>query len=43
MPMKHFTSEDAQPSQRTIEIIKAIAYTYRVMNINGSMQAYCLN
>lgn len=41
--MKHFTSEEPMPSKHTIDIIKAIAYTYRVMNINGGMSAYCLN
>ena len=41
--MEHFTSENPMPSKRTIDIIKAIDYTYRVMNINGSMKSYCLN
>lgn len=41
--MEHFTSENPMPSKRTIDIIKAIAYTYRVMNINGRMKSYCLN
>ncbi len=43
MPMKHFTQDEAQPSQRTIDIIKAIAYTYRVMDIKGKMYGFCLN
>ncbi len=43
MPMKYFTSEEAQPAKRTLDIIRAIAYTYRVMNINGKMTSYCLN
>ncbi len=41
--MKHFTQEEAQPSQRTLDIIRAIAYTYRVMDINGKMYGLCLN
>lgn len=41
--MKHFTSEEPMPSKHTLDIIRAIAYTYRVMNINGSMTACCLN
>ena len=43
MPMKHFTTEDVQPSKRTLDLIRTIAYTYRVMNLNGRMTAYCLN
>ena len=43
MPMKHFTSEEAQPSKHTLDLIRAIAYTYRVMHINGRRVAYCLN
>lgn len=43
MPMQYFTSEEAQPSKRTLDIIRAIAYTYRVINLNGRMTAYCLN
>ena len=33
MPMKHFTTEDVQPSKRTLDLIRTIAYTYRVMNL----------
>ena len=40
--MKYFTTEEAQPSKSTLDIIRAIAYTYRVMNIDGRMTAYCL-
>lgn len=43
MPMKHFTSENAQPSKRTLDLIRAIAYTYRAININGTITSYCLN
>ena len=43
MPMKHFTSEEAQPSKHTLDLIRAIAYTYRAMNLDGRMTAYCLN
>ena len=37
--MKIFTREETTPSERTLRLIKQLAYTYRV--ING--QAYCLN
>jgi hypothetical protein len=39
MPMQIFTYEEMNPSKKTIELIKQIAYTYRVSN----QQAYCLN
>lgn len=41
--MKHFTPEEAQPSKRTLDIIRAIAYTYSVINIDGQLSTYCLN
>lgn len=41
--MKHFTLEEAQPSKKTLDLIRAIAYTYRVINLNGRMTPYCLN
>jgi hypothetical protein len=37
--MQIFTYEEMNPSKKTIELIKQIAYTYRVSN----QQAYCLN
>ncbi len=40
--MKHFTTEEAQPSKRTLDIIRAIAYTYRAMKLDGRMTGYCL-
>jgi len=39
MPMKIFTYEETHPSERTLRLIREIAYTYRVAN----QQAYCLN
>ena len=39
MPMQIFTYEEMTPSERTIRLIKQIAYTYRV----AKQQAYCLN
>lgn len=42
--MKHlFTSEEMRPSPRTINIIKQIAYTYRVIKMNGKYEVFCLN
>lgn len=42
-PMKHFTSSEQNPSEKTLDIIRQIAYTYRVMKINGSYKSYCLS
>lgn len=41
--MKYFTLEEKKPSNKTLSIIKQIAYTYRVMKFNGQNEAYCLN
>ena len=43
-PMKHlFTYEEMRPSERTIQIIKQIAYTYRTIKMNGKYEVFCLN
>lgn len=41
--MKHFTSEELRPSDKTLNLIRQIAYTYRVMRMNGQIEGYCLN
>ncbi len=41
--MKLFTPEELKPSEKTLNIIRQIAYTYRVIKINGKMKSYCLN
>ena len=41
--MKHFTQEELNPSVRTLNIIRQIAYTYRVIKVNGRKEVYCLN
>ncbi|WP_314696288.1 hypothetical protein [uncultured Prevotella sp.] len=38
-----FTPEEIKPSEKTLNIIRQIAYTYRVIKINGKVQTYCLN
>lgn len=43
MPMKYFTSEEANPSETTLNIIRQIARSYRVFRINGRNEVYCLN
>lgn len=41
--MPYFTLEEKKPSQKTLNIIKQIAYTYRVIKMNGNNEVYCLN
>jgi hypothetical protein len=41
--MEYFTSEEAKPSEKTLNFIRHIAYTYRVLTMNGRTESYCLN
>lgn len=41
--MKYFTPEDIKPSEQTLNIIRQIAYTYRVVKTTGKVDACCLN
>jgi hypothetical protein len=42
--MQHFTLEEVRPSETTLNIIRQIAYTYRVLKMKGGNQLpYCLN
>ncbi len=42
--MKYFThSIEVNPSEATLRLIRQIAYTYRVIRINGKAEAFCLN
>ena len=41
--MEYFTPEELNPSEMTLRIIRQIAYTYRVMKMNGKDVSYCLN
>ena len=38
-----FTPEELKPSEKTLALIRQIAYTYRALKINGKMKPYCLN
>lgn len=38
-----FTKEEMKPSEKTLNIIRQIAYTYRVMKVNDKLETYCLN
>ena len=42
--MQYFTHEDLNPSERTLSLIRQIAYTYRVAKTAGAKgNVYCLN
>ncbi|EHG17024.1 hypothetical protein HMPREF9138_00352 [Prevotella histicola F0411] len=41
--VKLFTSEELKPSEKTLNIIRQIAYTYRAIKINGKVESFCLN
>ncbi len=41
--MKIFTHEEFEPSQKTLKFILEFAHSYRVANINGRNEVYCLN
>lgn len=41
--MKYFTPEDFKPSEKTLNIIRQIAHTYRAIKDNGSKEVLCLN
>ena len=43
-PMKHiFTPKEMRPSEKTINLIKQIAYTCRAIKVNGTYEVFCLN
>jgi len=42
-PMKFFTPEETEPSKKTLNLIRQIAYSYRVVHANGKDVAYCIN
>jgi hypothetical protein len=41
--MKYFTQDEMNPSEKTLQIIKQIAYTYRTIKKAGGTHALCLN
>lgn len=43
MPMTHFTLEEVNPSEYTLNLIRQIAHSYRVLKLNGRQEIYCLN
>lgn len=43
MPMIFSTHEELSPTEKTLNIIRQIAYTYRSLNFCGEEEYYCLN
>lgn len=41
--MSYFTNDDTRPSEKTLDIIRQAAYTYRVMKYEGVSGFYSLN
>jgi len=41
--MMHFTLEELSPSEKTLNLIRQIAYTYRVHRTGSEATMYCLN
>ena len=41
--MTIFTPETALPSEKTLILIRQLAYSYRVISINGKTEVYSLN
>lgn len=43
MPMKYFTQEELQPSEKTLNFIRQIAYSYRLAQANNRNKPYCVS
>lgn len=41
--MSYSTLKEIGPSEKTLFIIRQIAYSYRAVKVNGTIQSYCLN
>lgn len=41
--MKYFTPEELNPSEVTLNLIRQLARTYRVVDIDNQKTSYCLN
>ena len=41
--MTYLINEEKKPSSMTLNLIRQVAYTYRVVNINGRNESYCIN
>ena len=43
LPMKYFTKEELQPSEKTLSFIRQIAYSYRLAQANNRNKPYCVS
>ena len=43
VPMKYFTQKEAQPSEKTLKIIRQIAYTLEGKTLIGKQEVFCFN
>ena len=41
--MKHFTPEDVNPSESTLNLIRLFAYSYRTIKVGGEEEVFCIN
>ncbi len=41
--MKHFTPDDVNPSENTLNLIRLFAYTYRIIHVGGKDEVFCIN
>lgn len=41
--MKYFTPEELKPSEVTLNLLRQLARTYRVVDIDNKKTCYCLN
>ncbi len=41
--MQYFTQEELKPSEKTLQMIRQFAYSYRELYSEGNHKAYCLN
>lgn len=43
MPIKYLKKEDLKPSEKTLDLIRQIAYSYRAITMKEENGMYCLN
>ena len=41
--MKHFTPAEMKPSEKTLAVIRQMAYSYTFLVKSGLPKSYCLN
>lgn len=43
MPIKIFTTEELNPSEKTLMLIRQLAYSYKTLHLNKNKKLICLN